>query len=387
MMRIFRITTVAFRRHDCGSSLRLPRGWNRFLSSAAAPLPCPRIHPRTFDPPARRPAGRLAVERTHFWRYHAPVQSGEFAMRHPRLSSMHSGRDCMRDPRRARAAVRASADARPATAACRNPCSRPARPLQAGADRPAGRGDRSDLRAVPQAARRHRAEEGPRRARPPGRGELLLDPGGRRRGGQEQVRHRQPRAGHRPRRPGCARLGGDCRLRGRAHRHERPAASGRASARRASRASTKRRPTNSPIRRRPTPPTGAIRPRTASRCGPIAQANAPVVDKLGLHLVRVLPDDSPANVVTVTFVKVMTPTGKIGFVPIDFGPAAGRRADVLRQGRQRLEDRRLCRRRAQPLTLMQPGGSICWSDHERGSWSPAFSVFCYDAERQTATAS
>ena len=48
-----------------------------------------------------------------------------------------------------------------------------------------------------------------------------------------------------------------------------------------------------------------------------AKQDAPVVDKLGLYLVRVLSDDSPANAIMAMFVKVMTPTGKIGFVPVD----------------------------------------------------------------------
>ncbi len=47
------------------------------------------------------------------------------------------------------------------------------------------------------------------------------------------------------------------------------------------------------------------------------KADAPVVDKLGLYLVRVLSDDSPANAVLAAFLKVMTPAGKVGFVPID----------------------------------------------------------------------
>ena len=42
-----------------------------------------------------------------------------------------------------------------------------------------------------------------------------------------------------------------------------------------------------------------------------------MVDKLGLYLVRVLADDSPANAVLATFAKVMTPSGKVGYVPID----------------------------------------------------------------------
>jgi hypothetical protein len=45
--------------------------------------------------------------------------------------------------------------------------------------------------------------------------------------------------------------------------------------------------------------------------------DAPVVDKLGLYLVRVLADDSPANAVLATSAKVMTPSGKVGYVPID----------------------------------------------------------------------
>ena len=42
-----------------------------------------------------------------------------------------------------------------------------------------------------------------------------------------------------------------------------------------------------------------------------------MIDKLGLHLVRVLPDDSPLNAVLAAFVKVMSPAGKIGYVPLD----------------------------------------------------------------------
>jgi hypothetical protein len=48
-----------------------------------------------------------------------------------------------------------------------------------------------------------------------------------------------------------------------------------------------------------------------------AKQDAPVVDKLGLYLVRVLADDSPANAVLATSAKVMTPSGKVGYVPID----------------------------------------------------------------------
>jgi len=48
-----------------------------------------------------------------------------------------------------------------------------------------------------------------------------------------------------------------------------------------------------------------------------AKQDAAVVDKLGLYLVRVLPDDSPANAVLATFAKVITAGGKVGYVPID----------------------------------------------------------------------
>lgn len=46
-----------------------------------------------------------------------------------------------------------------------------------------------------------------------------------------------------------------------------------------------------------------------------AAANAPVVDKLGLVLVRVLPDEAATQ--EAPFVRVVTPAGKTGYVPID----------------------------------------------------------------------
>jgi hypothetical protein len=45
-----------------------------------------------------------------------------------------------------------------------------------------------------------------------------------------------------------------------------------------------------------------------------AKDDAQVIDKLGLHLVRVLDDDSP-DAATSAFTKVLTPAGKTGFVP------------------------------------------------------------------------
>jgi hypothetical protein len=51
------------------------------------------------------------------------------------------------------------------------------------------------------------------------------------------------------------------------------------------------------------------------RSGP--QQNAAVVEKLGLYLLRALDDDSPANAVMAAFLKVISPTGKTGYVPVD----------------------------------------------------------------------
>jgi hypothetical protein len=48
-----------------------------------------------------------------------------------------------------------------------------------------------------------------------------------------------------------------------------------------------------------------------------AKQDAPVIEKLGLYLVRILPDDSPANAVLAAYAKVMTPSGKVGFVPVE----------------------------------------------------------------------
>ena len=52
------------------------------------------------------------------------------------------------------------------------------------------------------------------------------------------------------------------------------------------------------------------------------QANAPVIEKLGMHLIRVLPDQQPPQGTPqqqqpTPFVKVVTPSGKTGFVAID----------------------------------------------------------------------
>jgi hypothetical protein len=47
-----------------------------------------------------------------------------------------------------------------------------------------------------------------------------------------------------------------------------------------------------------------------------AMPNAKVAEKLGMHFVRVLPDDSPLTAVA-SFLRIVTPSGKVGFVPAD----------------------------------------------------------------------
>ncbi len=49
------------------------------------------------------------------------------------------------------------------------------------------------------------------------------------------------------------------------------------------------------------------------------QPNAPVIEKLGLHLIRVIVDQPPANApqTAPTFIRIVTPSGKTGFVAID----------------------------------------------------------------------
>jgi hypothetical protein len=64
-----------------------------------------------------------------------------------------------------------------------------------------------------------------------------------------------------------------------------------------------------------------------------AKADAEVVEKLGLFLVRIIPDDSPANAVLAAFVKVQTPSGKIGFVPTETVlPIGGEQLCYLKEG-------------------------------------------------------
>jgi len=48
-----------------------------------------------------------------------------------------------------------------------------------------------------------------------------------------------------------------------------------------------------------------------------AQANAPVIEKLGMHLIRVMPEQPAAGAPEqqMPFIRIVTPSGKVGFVP------------------------------------------------------------------------
>ena len=46
------------------------------------------------------------------------------------------------------------------------------------------------------------------------------------------------------------------------------------------------------------------------------EASAPVREKLGMHFIRVSPDPTPAGAIG-SFIRVVTPGGKYGYVPID----------------------------------------------------------------------
>jgi len=50
-----------------------------------------------------------------------------------------------------------------------------------------------------------------------------------------------------------------------------------------------------------------------------AQANAPVIEKLGMHLIRVIADPPPANAAQQppAFIRIVTPSGKTGFVALE----------------------------------------------------------------------
>jgi hypothetical protein len=57
-----------------------------------------------------------------------------------------------------------------------------------------------------------------------------------------------------------------------------------------------------------------MQPGLEARGGP--QPNAPVIEKLGMHFVRVLEDNAPPNQQN-PMLRIVTPSGKVGFVPGD----------------------------------------------------------------------
>lgn len=48
-----------------------------------------------------------------------------------------------------------------------------------------------------------------------------------------------------------------------------------------------------------------------------AQANAPVTEKLGIYFIRVMPDETPPAQNAAPMVRIVTPSGKVGFVSAD----------------------------------------------------------------------
>ena len=127
---------------------------------------------------------------------------------------------------------------------------------------------------------------------------------------------RQSRQGDPARRQGRLGLGGAAGLRHRSDRHAVPGTqghdlrAGRSGVRRqgARRALAKATGTEEGDWAYPTQPGLEVRA--------AAQPNAPVVEKLGMHFVRVMEDSTrPAE--QNPMLKVVTPSGKIGFVPAD----------------------------------------------------------------------
>jgi hypothetical protein len=49
------------------------------------------------------------------------------------------------------------------------------------------------------------------------------------------------------------------------------------------------------------------------RAGP--EKTSPVIERLGLHLIRAYPDDSPAAAVHTEVLRIVTPSGKLGYIP------------------------------------------------------------------------
>ena len=237
----------------------------------------------------------------------------------------HADRNWLRDRRRAGARARRRAGAEPAAGARPGACAGQARPVQDRRHQAAGGGERPELRCIPQATRRDRPEKGSRRARAAGRRELLLGAG---RHATSPTRPNPPSTIW-PRRirldgkDGLG-LGGAHRICGRDHRH-----AGCPAARRVLRAGEPTFDDKAADELANATQTDSadwaipVHDGVEVRSGP--QPDAAVVDKLGLHLVRALDDDSPANAVMATASKVITPSGKIGYVPVETCAPIGRR--------------------------------------------------------------
>ena len=76
------------------------------------------------------------------------------------------------------------------------------------------------------------------------------------------------------------------------------------------------------------------------------QPNAPVIEKLGMHFIRVMEDDGPEPPPNqIPMHKVVAPSGKVGYVPADAVSPLGN-DQLCYERRLGLEDRRFHRRRA-----------------------------------------
>ena len=231
---------------------------------------------------------------------------------------------------------------------------RSARALHGARGRPAQALHRPEPRGVPQGAGRDRAEKGPRRARQAGAGEGLLLAEGRGQRRRQEDRHRGAR--------------------------DRAAVSPPRTAR-AGRCSANSPPTRPPRPIRTAPNTvcspagpefkpqdleklvaatktdvgdwGFTAQRRTSRCAPTAQANAPVIEKLGMIFVRVMPDTAPNA--SQDFMRIVD-AERQGRVRGGRGDQSARlRPALLRQGRdRRLEDRRHDRRRVAVRGALRP---------------------------------
>ena len=70
--------------------------------------------------------------------------------------------------------------------------------------------------------------------------------------------------------------------------------------------------------------------------------DAAMIETLGLYLVRAICERFAGNAV-LSVIKVLTPSGRVGFVPLTSVLPIGGAADVLCEGALRLEDRRFSR--------------------------------------------